>query len=243
MSKSQHKESNSFHITVSSKELQDIGELALYYTQHKSVLNYIVTVEKGTTGHLHLDSFVELSQTKRQDKFREQVIKALYSHLPKQEHRNIKCVVNYLDPNPMYAIGYALKEEPDQVQTSYEYTYLEKCKEYYRSNVDKVLMMKEQAKEKFKGRTLTLDIVADEYLTYCVKSGYHTMYYLTVQEFFSSKNLHKDLAFKTFMQIYDEYIPFSLYQKINLDKLTEWCDAYLQKRAHSLDCAPTITTP
>lgn len=204
--------------------------MSVYYQGLKYIKDYIITVEKGTTGHQHLDSFVQLTETKRQDKFRESVIKSLYKHIPKEELRNIKCVVNYLDPDPMYAIGYALKENPEIILTSYKQDYLQRSEEYYRKNQERVSQLKDEAKAKYKGRILTLDNIADAYLEYCHNAGYDTMYYMTSQDWMSTKHIHADISFKKFMVIYEDYIPFSIYQKINQDKLIEWCDAYLQKK-------------
>lgn len=230
-----HKSSDMFHLVISVKNLQDINDLDYYYQSNDSVKDYIITIESGTTGHQHLESFVVLKKPKRQDKFREQVINALYKHIPKEEYRNIKCTINYLDPDPRYAIGYSLKEDPKTICTSFSNEYLEQSKEYYFVNQEKVNKLKAEAKERFKGRTLTVDIIACEYLEFCKKSGYDTMYYLSSpgQGYLLNKETYKDISFKNFMIIFDEMIPFSLYQKINQDKLLEWCDAYLQKKGAS----------
>lgn len=231
----QHKTSNMFHLVVSTKELQSIDELDYYYSYNKDVDNYIITIEKGANGHQHLDSFVQLNKSKRQDKFREQIINALYKHIPKEQLRNIKATINYLDPDPRYAIGYSLKEDPECIKSNYSPEYLDESKKYYQANQERINELKQKVQDKFKGRVLTIDIIATEYLNYCKSSGYDTMYYMSSpgSGYLDNKNVHTDISFKNFMIIYDEVIPFSLYQKINQDKLLDWCDAYMKKGASS----------
>lgn len=78
---------------------------------------------------------------------------------------------------------------------------------------------------KRKGRTLTIDIVAMEYLNFCKQSGKRSLFYNTLETgYLPIKNEYGDLSFRNFMQVFDELIPFSLYQKINQDKLMEWCN-------------------
>lgn len=227
-----HNSSEMFHLVISTKELQNIDDLDYYYNSHKNTKDYIITLETGTTGHNHLDSFIVLHKSKRQDKFREQVINALYKHIPVEQLRNIKCTINYLDPNPMYAVGYALKENPKVIRTSFSEEYLEQSKKYYNDNVERVNKLKKDVKEKYQGKLITIDTIANEYLEFCYQAGYTSMYFYTAPGigYIPNKNICNDISFKNFMVVYSEYIPFSLYQKINQDKLIEWCDAYLQKK-------------
>lgn len=231
------KESNHFHLVVSVKHLQSIDDLEEYYVTNKDIENYIITIESGTTGHQHLESFVQLNKLRRQDKFRESIINKLYTNLPKEECKNIKVTINYLDPNPLYAIGYALKENPQHIHTNYSQKKMIEAKEYYNENCDKILKLKEEAKTKYKGLVITVDLIANEYLNFCKESGKPSLYYHSNpgDGNLYNKEIRDDITFKNFMIIYEEIIPFSLYQKINLDKLGEWTDTYMRKGARSLD--------
>ena len=229
---STHKSSNMFHLVVSTKDLQSIDDLESYFHLNDFVQDYIITIESGTTGHQHLDSFVILTKTKRQDKFREQVIASNYKNIPKEELRNIKCTINYLDPDPMYAVGYALKEHPKDVRTTFTDEYLKLSETYFKENQERINKLKTQAKDKYKNTTMTIDTIANEYLQFCKQSNKTSLYYYSNpgDGYLLNKIICNDISFRNFMIIYNELIPFSLYQKINLDKLIEWTDTYLAEK-------------
>lgn len=222
---SSHKESSDFHIVVSVLELQSIDEMEQYLNDQLTLNKYIITVESGQTGHQHLDCYVQFTKPKRQDKFRAHLIKSLYDHLPKEQHRNIKVTVNYIDSNPLYAIGYSLKEDPKVVRTNYSVKDLSAGKDYYLANQEKVTKLKAEISNSHKNQSITVDSVAQAYLNFCISSGFTSMYYTTPQPgYLSNKNIHHELSWKTFRPTLKQSIPFSIYQKINQDKIIDWVD-------------------
>jgi hypothetical protein len=111
--------------------------------------------------------------------------------------------------------------------TSLPEEYLEDAKRYYEEHVDAVNNAKAVIKGKYK-RMLTLDEVAEAYLEYCKTLGLTSMWKIThIQG--SLNNYDRVDYFSEFMNSFDTMIPFSLYQKINEEKLTKWVDAYLRK--------------
>ena len=62
-------------------------------------------------------------------------------------------------------------------------------------------------------RKLNLDIIKNAYLKLCKDSGCY-------------------ISFRKFYIIYDELIPFSLYQKINIDKLERIAGKSIEKLAY-----------
>jgi len=63
-------------------------------------------------------------------------------------------------------------------------------------------------------RTLTLNIITAEYLDFCRNSNYN------------------DLSFRSFFLAFDEFIPFSLYQRINEKKLMQWAQKEKEKNKY-----------
>lgn len=204
------------HLVISTKDLQDPAILVSYLETNKNVSDYIVSVEYGKTGHPHLDCFCTMIKPVRQDKFKESILK-LYSLEDKFDKMNTKVVFNYIDPNPLYGYGYALKENPKSLWTSLSSLEKSKALDYYSLHCENVVKQKEEIASKFKRTTITLDSIAEEYLAYLRMKKQN-------EEF-----VHVDYTsyFYGFMKQFGPMIPFSLYQKINQERLSDWCLAYL----------------
>lgn len=211
------------HIVISTKELQDITILRDYLANNKAVLDYYVAVEYGDSGHPHLECFSTWSKEVRQDKLKAVIVK-LYNIDDYHGKMNTKIVFNHLDPDPMYGYGYSSKENPKVYYTTLSQEYLDKCKTYYQDHQDAVNMLKKEQRLVHKDKMMTVDKVALDYLGY-------------VKKFYNDNFATPDI-FDKFMLEYQDIIPFSMYQKINQEKLTAWVNT-LKSRGTSLDCAPS----
>lgn len=235
--------SDQFHIVISTKELQNIDELEAYYVGLKHISSYIITQEHGTNGHAHLDSFIILTQNKRQDKVREHLIKSLYKHVDPKEHINIRVVVNHIDPDPRYGIGYALKEDPVVVRTNIDKEYRNASIDYYFFNKDKVEKVKASMSFDRK-KYITVDEVMNSYLEYCEKINEPFFIYRSVRDAnLMNCSVHPLMQFRTFHIQFSEFIPYSVYARLNETTMQNWVESCLQQRAHSLDCAPATLPP
>lgn len=214
---------NNPHIVISTKELQDITILRDYLVNHKAVEDYYVAVEYGDNGHPHLECFSTWSTSVRQDKLKAAIVK-LYNIDDYYSKLNTKIVFNHLDPDPMYGYGYASKENPEVYYTSLKLEYLEKCKQYYQDHNETVDMLKKEQRTVYQDKMLTVDKVSLHYLEY-------------VRKFHQSDFVQPD-TFDKFMLEYQDIIPFSMYQKINQEKMCAWVNT-LKHRGTSLDCAPS----
>lgn len=214
------------HLVISTRELQDPEKLVVYLSKNMDCIDYVVSVEYGQNGHPHIECFSQWSKSQRQDKFKEKILN-LYGIVDVIEKKNVKVTFNHIDTNPLYGYGYSVKENPKVMYTSLPEEYLEDAKRYYEEHVDAVNNAKAVIKGKYK-RMLTLDEVAEAYLEYCKTLGLTSMWKIThIQG--SLNNYDRVDYFSEFMNSFDTMIPFSLYQKINEEKLTKWVDAYLRK--------------
>lgn len=231
MSKKQNPRSTSdkFHIVISTKELQDINELEAYYISLKYVDQYIITVEYGSNGHAHLDSFVILNSLKRQDKVRDHLIKSLYEHVPDMELRNIRVVVNHIDPDPRYAIGYAMKEDPKVVKTNIDKETIHASVDYYYFNKDKVDKMKSTMDKSFK--PMTVDDVCNAYLSYCESVG-EDLYINSkpLDANLYNREINKKMTFRSFYIQLGKFIPYSVYARLNHTTLLDWVEMNLAEK-------------
>jgi len=207
------------HIVIATKELCDPEVLSEYLSNHKSVLSYIVTVEYGETGHPHIESFSTWSKEVRQDKLKASICK-LYDLRDYYSKLNTKVVFNHIDPDPMYGYGYSMKENPEVKFSNLSAEFLKECLDYYKDHEEQVNLLKKEFKKTY--QRLTIDDVANAYLKYIQTA---------------CKGSPVPCYFNNFMKQYKDFIPFSMYQKINQDKMNEWVCNY-KERAHSLDCAP-----
>lgn len=206
------------HLVISTKELQDPITLVEFFKTTPSVLNYIVVVEYGQNGHAHIESFSQWSKPIRADKFKKKIVE-LYKLDDYFSKKNTKVCFNTIDSDPMYGYGYAMKENPKVFYTSLQSEYLDKCLQYWKDHQEQVNMLKKEVKKEY----MTVDSLAKLYLAYLKTVK---IYGTVVPCYFN--NFHKQFS--------DE-IPFSLYQKINQDKLCEWANNELARVA-SLDCHP-----
>ena len=216
---------NNPHIVISTKDLQDPKLLEDMFIKDKSVIDYVITVEYGTNKHAHIESFHTREKPIRQDKMKEKIVK-LYGLTDYLSKINTKVVFNTIDPNPLYGIGYAMKESPSIVLTNIPKNVLEEGLTYWNEHQSEVLKQKAILKEKYKTKQITIDTIADEYLDYCIMRD--------------AKFSHYHDYFNDFMVVCKDFIPFSVYQKITIHKLNEWIEQMMkrQKWHGSLDCAP-----
>ena len=230
----ERKTSNKIHIVISTRELQDPTTLVDWFINNKYTNRYVVSVETGTSGHPHIDCFCEMKKEYRMDKVKDSIMK-LYGITDYIERKNVRAVINYIDEDPMYGYGYTLKEDPKEFYTNIlDQEYLTKCKEYYLEHEAQVNNMKQEviSKNKLK-RQITLDTICNDFLEYCVLNGVETVYRYDIR----SNTKEPINKFTEFFHSYSIFIPYSLFAKINYDKLYEWTECHLE-RARLLDCAP-----
>lgn len=137
---SEKSKSKYFHLVMSPKDCPDPDILSKYLL--KNSLNHVLSIEYGDSGHKHLECFYELSSEKRSD-HQKRSIMLLYPDIPEAERRNVKVVVNKLDPSPSYGYGYALKEGNVYSSTFDEFEHADFLKyyldhkEFVVANIDK----------------------------------------------------------------------------------------------------------
>lgn len=207
--------SNAFHLVVSTRELQDSGELVAFLSKQSQ--KYIVSVEYGKNSHPHLDAFFILPKDVRQDKMRDKIIKTLYSHVDTKERINIKLIVNSIDTDERYGFGYSFKENPRQYYSSETKEYLDKCVEYYFRNKDLV----KRSIKKFRDEPISIKLIGDMFLQ-------------SVIDGVSKRDLDRpaslihphvdDYSFRYFIVMSDIDIPADMYQRINIEKMVDWCN-------------------
>lgn len=219
--------SDSFHLVISTRELQSVEELEDFLVKNRSVNDYIISVEYGQNGHPHIDAYVQLGKEYRQDKFREVLIKALYTHVPKEERINIKVIVNTLDSDPRYAIGYALKESPTTIKTTYSNDYMQESLQYYFDNVQQINKQKEIIQAKYKDKPITIDSLGYDFLKYCksfqITQEDGTKYNSCMSDYESNA------FFKEFLKTYNRVLPLSLLQKLKKETLYEYVKYYVDE--------------
>lgn len=207
--------SDSFHLVVSTKELQEPTDLVSFLSKHAT--KYIVSVEYGKNGHPHLDSYFVLSKDQRQDKMRDKLIKNLYSHIDSKERINIKLVVNSIDSDERYGFGYSFKENPKQYWSNQPKEYLEKCVDYYHRNKDLV----KQSIKKFKDEPVSIKLIGDMFLQSVIDG-------VSKRDLDRPTSLihpHVDhYSFRYFIVMSDIDIPADMYQRINIEKMVDWCN-------------------
>lgn len=208
--------SNKFHLVVSTKDKQEPLDLVAFLSKHSQ--KYIVSVEYGQNGHPHLDSYFVLEKEQRQDKIRDKLIKNLYTHVDNKEKINIKVVVNTIDPDERYGFGYSFKENPREYWSNQSKKYLDECVDYYFKAKDKV----KKSLDKFKEKPVTIDLISEMFLQYVIDGNSrrdpecisNMIKYPIVDAY----------SFRHFYVMSDVQIPASLYQRLNIEKLLDWCN-------------------
>lgn len=216
--KGKNNSSSCYHITLSTSELQDIYVLQECLSANKKT-QYIIAEELGSKGtNPHVDAYVQFPESRRQDSVRRSVLSS-FPDIPPEEKVNCKFLINTLDSNPKYGIGYSVKEHivdgklnKDGILTTYSDNELFVAYEYYCSNVKNVEEQKAKLALSYQNSSrISLDRIIDDFLKHCQDQGYYSI---------------DDTNLTTFLQIYPK-IPFSIYQKINHEKLVEYVNVYL----------------
>lgn len=218
------------HLVVSPKDLPSSEVLHAWVQRHAN--QYVISLETGTNGHPHYDVFFELKQdfqTSRLDSLKRSLIKK-FPEIPKNELKNIKFTNNKIDDNPLYGYGYALKEG-NPLYTTLDEFYQADCLTYYETHCDKVRTSLEKLKTS-KITFFSLDQIADG----CVKF---------VRDYYDDKKLDEtqniDWLIREYFKFAKKYILYSVYQKINIEKLSEFVKIQLVDIL--LDCPPTQPPP
>lgn len=221
--------STHYHIVISTRELQDINILQKYYARHKSTDKYIISVERGSTGHEHIESFVTFFKPQRQDKVREKILK-IYDINDKIERSNVKVVINKINEDVRYGYGYSWKEHPTTYITNLDTSYLDECLIYYLQEKDKV----EQAlaKTKLVNTKMTLDGIAESFYEFCVSAKDEGVSLISTEV--ASNSWEMPHMFLLYFTKTEHVIPFSLYQKINHHKLIDYINGRI-RREHGDD--------
>lgn len=179
---------------------------------------YLIAIEYGT-GHKHIDCFIQYPEERRQDSVRRGILK-LYPEIPSSQLINCKVTINTIDPNPMYGFGYTMKEHiddngdiiHDELYSNLENEILYKSYEYYKENEEKVRSAIAKRAEEYKHKSdFTMDKIVKSFQDY-------------------SRDIEKDQVdetdWKRFLRNFP-MIPFSVYQKINQEKLIDYVNNYL----------------
>lgn len=203
------------HVVLSTRELQDPEILRNYY--EKNCKSFIISREVGTTGHPHLESFAHFKKSVGNDVVKRAILN-LYPNIPKVEHKNISVTINTIDANPSYGYGYSLKEGDIIYSTFDEFSHAE-FTEYYEKHKDKVNKAKAEAKKDRPKIISELDQIVNEIV-------------LFISSYYELDEFKKFDETSNIMWLVDEYcthlikekrLVFSLYQKINKEKLDEFC--------------------
>lgn len=246
-----------YHVIISTKDLVDPDVLVKWLYVHK--YDHVLSLEHGDNGHPHLDCFITLHKELRNDKLKPKILK-LYPDIPKSELKNIKVVINKVDPDPDYGYGYTLKEviqylykgkfgADDIVNPFYNVnskllsTTLEKCYQlralqYYLDHEQKV---KENI-QKFKPKKQSnkLDDIGEA----C--AGFVLSYLST-----NSKNEQQkpdptaniDWLVTEYFRRNVDVKDFSNYSKINKEKLTDFCRDYAYQKMYEYEGGRLLTVP
>lgn len=202
---SKHPTSNYFHLVLSPKECPDPQPLK-DWLKSKTV-NHILSLEKGTTGHEHLECFYQLQKLARAD-HQKRAILSLYPNISTAERKNIKVCINTIDPNPEYGFGYSLKEGNVLSTTFDEFQHADFL-DYYSQNADKVSICLQKVKpESF----LTIDQLAEG----CVNF---------INDYFDGKppgTSPVGWLITEYLKSVKSRLSFSIFQKINKEKLEEF---------------------
>lgn len=201
------------HIVLSPRDCPKHEPLETYLKSHCE--NYVISQEHGDTGHLHLECFAEFHTEHRIDHVRRAVLN-LYPDIPKEETRNVKVTMNYVDPDPQYGYGYALKEGMPLVCTLDEFEQAD-CLDYYNRHEEKVKQSIAKISENHKYDTL--DQIAMSFVGYATESG------------LSHQQITDPILFKnqvlTYLHSVKDRIRFSVFSKINIDKLQDFVKVHL----------------
>lgn len=194
------------HLVLSPKEQLESFPLEQWLKGH--CRNYILSLETGTNGHPHLECFLELIKPVRSDSLKRSILR-LYPDIPLPEQKNVKICINQLDPNPYYGYGYSLKEGNVITSTFDEFQHAD-FSEYYESARARVAALKAELQPKKK--QFDIDQIADE----CVK--YVDAYY----EHRVLKEEPVTWLIAEYLKTVKAKLKFSVYQKINQEKLSEF---------------------
>lgn len=207
--------SDYLHVVLSPRECPPMEPLRDYLC-NKSVY-YLISKEYGSNGHAHIEAFFRLRKPMRPDNFKTNVLKKIYQ-FSREEWRNVKVKINYIDSDPKYGYGYAWKESPEEYYTNLSVEYLDQCLEYYNEQKSRVDKIKKDI-SKNTGQ-ITIDRVFSDLLTYLsttplVKSENDTR--PIIDQYLDNDGKERQFS-RIFHRFYIELpycIPHSVYQKIN----------------------------
>lgn len=228
---SNSEKSDCIHLVVSTRECQDPQVLNSMLLANKNLHQYLISVESGKSGHKHIECFVTFTKPYRKDKFKEMIVK-LYDISSQIEKKNVKVTINKIDTDVRYGFGYAWKEAPEIYYTNLSTKYLDECLEYFKSREDAVKNALQKCNTS-KKRYMDIDDVAKQYYEF-VKEYQNCLIDTTV-----SAAYEMPVLFRKFFCSIEEEIPFSLYQKINHQKLVDYVNAMIMRNGgRSLDSTP-----
>lgn len=210
------------HLVLSPKDLLPLPPITEWLKGNAK--NYILSLEHGTNGHPHYDCYFELFKPKRSDSLKRSILR-LYE-IPKDEQKNVKICQNNIDPNPYYGYGYSLKEGNVMLTTFDSFQHADFL-EYYENACERV---KEIQKDK-RPKQFTLDDLAEECVTY-------------ISNYYENRQLKDEPTawlITEYLKSIKQKLKFSVYQKINQEKLSEFISIKLVGAL--LDCPPPQTPP
>lgn len=228
------KSSEYLHIVLSPRELQDPEVLKQYL--FKNCTEYILSTELGTNGHPHLECYARFKSSKGNDNVKRAILK-LYPDIPKEEHRNVSVTINTIDDDPAYGYGYSLKEGNVYASTFDEFDHAEFL-EYYEKHRERV----DEAKRETKKNKPKFISEIDQIVSECSEFISRYFQLSTVGKFDPDAPLQWLIDEYLIPLIKEKRVMFSLYQKINRDKLEEFIRLSLRS-ALLTDLSTTSTHP
>lgn len=216
-----------FHIVLSTKNLlpQDI---ILQWLRKKSV-NYIIALEHGANGHPHYDIYAELSYCKS-SKCREAILSIYQGLVPLSEQRQVCVKENYIDPNPLFGIGYAAKEDSIIESTFDEFMLADSIK-YYNDHRDTINQAKEKIREKHNGDILgwSVNRTVENFIQY-LELILENYYCPETKVLKISVSTLVSKYIKEYIGYFTDKIKFETYQKINQEKLNEYVESHFTNK-------------
>lgn len=202
-----HISSDYLHIVISPKELVSSDPILEFLKKYS--LNYVLSLESGETGHLHLECYAQFPNKKRTDHIKSKII-SMYPSIPKNEQKNIRVCVNTIDPDPLYGYGYALKEN-NVISTTLDPFQCADASDYYEKHVENVESAKKKSFKKM-SPNLSINEFADGLLDFI-------HFYYQDRQYDSSENISWLIDNYRMSVVKTRKFKFSDYQKLNSEKL------------------------
>lgn len=208
-----------YTVTISVPEIL-LPNIETYKNNYIEILRnrnlaYIVARELNKSGivhyHIYYDAPIQKSTSNETKKFNK-----CYNFDKKQYP---KAILHRQHKDPMYGIGYAMKDD-DYKYHGYSETYLKKCQEYYENKKKENEKIEKILNDKINNKYYTQNEIADLFVDYAnelIKDNPHAFtnvnydYFKIMKPFF--KTIRKHIAYTTLRKL--NYETLYQYWKIN----------------------------